>query len=93
MKIYVNGSQTKVLFEDVHVVPGPRKNLLSIGQLAMKGIHTLFTKQRASLYNLTTRESNNLLAAPRGTRDFATLMGMQSFQLFRRSQQNLTTAS
>ena len=50
MEIDVNGSQTKILLQDVHVIPGLRKTLLSIGQLAKKGIHTSFTKQGASLY-------------------------------------------
>ena len=50
MEIDVNGSQTKILLQDVHVIPGLRKNLLSIGELAKKGIYTSFTKQDVSLY-------------------------------------------
>ena len=52
MKINVSGKQTKILLQDVHVIPGLRKNLLSIGQLAKKGIHTSFTDQGASLWKL-----------------------------------------
>ena len=31
MEINVNGNRSKILLQDVHVIPGLRKNLLSIG--------------------------------------------------------------
>lgn len=52
MEINVSGKQTKILLQDVHVIPGLRKNLVSICQLAKKGIHTFFTDQGASLWKL-----------------------------------------
>ena len=52
MEINVNVNQSKILLQDMHVIPGLRKNLLSIGQLAKKGIHTSFTDQGASLWKL-----------------------------------------
>ena len=52
MEINVDGKQTKILLQDVHVIPGLRRNLLLIGQLAKKGIHTSFTEQVASLWKL-----------------------------------------
>ena len=52
MEIYVNGKQTKILLQDVHVISGLRKNLLSISQLAKKGIHTSINEQGASLWKL-----------------------------------------
>ena len=44
--------QTKTLLQDVYVIPGLRKTLLSISQPAKKGIHTSFTEQVASLWKL-----------------------------------------
>ena len=93
METNVNGKQIKILLQDVHVIPGLRKNVLSIGQLAKKGIHTSFNDKVHHCGSLTTRESNLLLAARRGTIGFATSMGRQSYQLLRVSQQNLMTAS
>ena len=50
MEIDINERQTKILLQDVHVIPGLRKNMLSIGQLAKKGIYTSFNNQGSSLY-------------------------------------------
>ena len=53
INIYAGGTSSKVVLKDVHVTPGLRKNLLSIGQLMDRGIHTSSTKQGALLWKLT----------------------------------------
>ena len=93
MEINVNGNQTKILLQDVHVTPGLRKNLLSIGKIVKKIVIPHLLSKAHHCTWLKTRESNLLLAVQRGTMYFATFMGMKSNQLLRVSQRKLMTTS
>ena len=52
MKVTIEGKPTTTLLQEVHVISGLRKNLLSVYQIVKKGIYTSCTEHGASLWKL-----------------------------------------
>ena len=52
MKVTIGGKPTTTLLQEVHVISGLRKNLLSVYQIVKKGIYTSCTEHGASLWKL-----------------------------------------
>ena len=95
VEINVNGRQTKVLLQDVNVIPGLRKTpcYLVLVNLKRKVFIPHLLRKAHHFGSLTTRELNFLLAVRRGTMVFDSLLGMQPHQPLRESQPNLMKAS